>query len=127
MTVGQMREYCLRLGINHDVEMLAAYRGEEDMVRAWQRLQAKARKSYRGLMEDHHPDHGGDPELCKRLSEAWNAIKSLMPSMVRPPPRPPPPPRNAVWWSATESTTTTGTVNDWRTCDGGRWVRVDIS
>lgn len=76
ITPDQMAQYCLRLGLNLAREVPPDC---WDPLPAWRKLQQKAKASYLALIQDHHPDRGGDPELAKRLTEAYNAIKSTTP------------------------------------------------
>ena len=35
---------------------------------------AEAKSRYRTLLKEHHPDHGGDPEKCRRIIAAWTIV-----------------------------------------------------
>jgi len=40
-------------------------------------------QAFRGYMaKKHHPDRGGDPELFRRLNEAWEQFQAMQPEMV---------------------------------------------
>lgn len=36
----------------------------------------QARRAFRKMMSIHHPDHGGDPEMAKKIIAARNELKS---------------------------------------------------
>lgn len=55
----------------------------------------QAKRAWRDAAKRHHPDVGGDPELFRKSTEAWEVIKgALQPAAERrrDVPRPPPPP-----------------------------------
>ena len=37
---------------------------------------AEAKKYYKELLKTHHPDNGGDPEMCKKINRAYDRFKA---------------------------------------------------
>lgn len=35
----------------------------------------EARRAFKKLVREHHPDAGGDPALCERAVAAWTAVR----------------------------------------------------
>jgi hypothetical protein len=83
-------------------------KSEQQVASILEELRARAKKRYRELMFEHHPDRGGDEEKAKYFTELYDAISKL--KFV--PPRPIPSMR-VVFYSMsnpyTTTTTSTGT------------------
>ena len=59
------------------IDIAAALAGAEDEAQAFESAKAEAKRSYKRLASQRHPDHGGDAVAFRALAEAHRQVQAL--------------------------------------------------